>query len=293
MKRLLVIILSALLMISLLMGTSSEAHADEYNPYLGTEWELEYIIDNSGNRVDANSGGTIEIRGDSKEFDSNLLKLSFHSSKEDDEYYVDISSTVFGNKNNCRYDISGTNPPSVENIMEYVGDDFNTFDYDNGYLKTNRNNYQYWYLKKVGGSGESGEGSSLGDAHNHEWVEGEIYAASCEHDGLEGTYCKICGAIKEAQIISAYEYALNKYAVPKINAAKPGQTVTFEFKEWNSFPKSFMEKLVEKSASGVTFVFKYKWNHKLQTITIPAGTQINLDFDYYGPAKMAELYGMY
>ena len=46
-----------------------------------------------------------------------------------------------------------------------------------------------------------------------------------------------------------------------------------------------------KSAQNVTFVFKYKWNHKLQTITIPAGTPIDLNFDWYGPAKMAELYG--
>ena len=76
-----------------------------------------------------------------------------------------------------------------------------------------------------------------------------------------------------------------------INAAKAGQTITFEFGEWNSFPKSFMAKLVDKSAQNVTFVFKYKWNHKLQTITIPAGTPIDLNFDWYGPAKMAELYG--
>ena len=54
-----------------------------------------------------------------------------------------------------------------------------------------------------------------------------------------------------------------------------------------------MEKLAAKSAEGVTFVFHYKWNHQKQEITIPAGTPIDLNFDYYGPAKMAELYGMY
>lgn len=45
--------------------------------------------------------------------------------------------------------------------------------------------------------------------------------------------------------------------LPMINAAKAGQTITFEFGVWNSFPKSFMD----------------------------------LNFDWYGPAKMAELYG--
>ena len=129
--------------------------------------------------------------------------------------------------------------------------------------------------------------------HVHDWTEGVIYEATQNSDGLEGIYCKTCGAIKESHVISAYEYSLYNYALPKINAAKAGQTITFEFGEWNSFPKSFMEKLVEKSANGVTFVFKYKWNHKLQTITIPAGTTIDLNYDYYGPAKMAEQYGIY
>ena len=127
--------------------------------------------------------------------------------------------------------------------------------------------------------------------HVHEWIEGEIYAATKEKDGLEGTFCKTCGAIKESHPISAYVYSLNDYATPMINAAKAGQTITFDLWEWNSFPKSFMAKLVDKSAQNVTFVFKYKWNHKLQTITIPAGTPIDLNFDWYGPAKMAELYG--
>ena len=52
-----------------------------------------------------------------------------------------------------------------------------------------------------------------------------------------------------------------------------------------------MEKLVSKSAQGVTFVFHYNWNHQKQEVTIPAGTPIDLNFDWYGPAKMAELYG--
>lgn len=129
--------------------------------------------------------------------------------------------------------------------------------------------------------------------HVHEWVEGEIYAATQHSDGLGGTYCKSCGAIKESYPISAYGYALNDYAGSMINAAKSGQTITFEFGEWNSFPRSFMEKLAAKSAQNVTFVFHYKWNHVKQEITIPAGTPIDLNFDYYGPAKMAELYGAY
>ena len=113
---------------------------------------------------------------------------------------------------------------------------------------------------------------------------------SIEADGLEGEMCS-CGATRNTQPLSAYVYALNEYATPMINVAKSGQTITFEFGEWNSFPKSFMAKLVDKSAQNITFVFHYKWNHVKQTITIPAGTPIDLNFDWYGPAKMAELYG--
>ncbi len=127
-------------------------------------------------------------------------------------------------------------------------------------------------------------------AHTHNFQWQTITEPTKDSDGLEGEVCS-CGAMRNTQPLSAFGYALNNYAVPMINNAKPGQTITFEFGEWNSFPKSFMAKLVDKSAQNVTFVFKYKWNHETQTITIPAGTPIDLNFDWYGPAKMAELYG--
>ena len=124
--------------------------------------------------------------------------------------------------------------------------------------------------------------------HNFTWQT--IYEATPDSDGLEGEVCS-CGATRNTQPLSAYGYALNDYATPMINAAKSGQTMTFEFGEWNSFPKSFMAKLDDKSAQNVTFVFHYNWNHVKQEIKIPAGTPIDLNFDWYGPAKMAELYG--
>ena len=130
--------------------------------------------------------------------------------------------------------------------------------------------------------------SSSAHVHNYKWQT--IKAPSIEADGLEGEMCS-CGATRNTQPLSAYVYAMNEYAAPMIKAAKPGQTITFNFGEMNSFPKSFMEKLVEKNGQNVSFVFNYKWNHVKQEITIPAGTPIDLNFDWYGPAKMAELYG--
>ena len=126
--------------------------------------------------------------------------------------------------------------------------------------------------------------------HNFEWKV--ITEPTKDTDGLEGEVCS-CGATRNTQKLSAYAYALYQYAMPMINNAKPGQTITFEFGEWNSFPKAFMEKIAAKSAEGVTFVFHYKWNHVKQEITIPFGTAVDTGFDWYGPAKMAELYGAY
>ena len=130
----------------------------------------------------------------------------------------------------------------------------------------------------------------LSPTHEHNFQWQTITEPTKDTDGLEGEVCS-CGATRNTQPLSAFGFILNDYAPSLVKAAKPGQTVTFEFGEWNSFPKEFMAKLVDKSAQNVTFVFHYNWNHVKQEITIPAGTPIDLNFDWYGPAKMAELYG--
>ncbi len=128
--------------------------------------------------------------------------------------------------------------------------------------------------------------------HIHEFTEGTIYEATCDHDGLEGTYCSTCGFIKESSPISAFGYTLDTYAQQKMDVAKSGQNIVLEFGELSSFPKSFMEKIAEKVAAGVSFEFRYKVNHKLQKIKIPAYSTVDTSLDWYGHDKMAELYGM-
>ena len=129
--------------------------------------------------------------------------------------------------------------------------------------------------------------------HVHEFIEGTITAPTCDHDGTGGIYCATCGYVKETYPISAYAYVLYDYGATKIKSSQPGQNVVFEFGEWNSFPKSFMADLAAKSAAGVTFEFHYNWNHEHQTIIIPAGVPIDLNEEWYGPAKMRELYLKY
>lgn len=139
----------------------------------------------------------------------------------------------------------------------------------------------------VGGN----NGGSSSD-HTHIFEYRVITEPSIDCDGVEGEVCTICGETRNVQGISAFAYTMNYYLNGKINTAKPGQTVVLECGEWNSFPKSVMEKVAEKSAQNVTFVFKYKYNHQPISITIPAGSKVNTELKWYGPAKMIELYGM-
>ena len=126
--------------------------------------------------------------------------------------------------------------------------------------------------------------------HVHSFTWQTIYEPTPDSDGLEGEVCS-CGAVRNTQSISAFGYTLQEYATPMVVNAKPGQTVEMDFGEWNSFPKSFMEKVAVKTQQNVSFGFRYNWNHVGQEIRIPAGTEVDTNFDWYGPAKMQELYG--
>ena len=129
----------------------------------------------------------------------------------------------------------------------------------------------------------------LEQGHTHDFQWKTISEPTAEKDGLEAEVCSICGERRNEQPLSAYGYALNQYAAPVIEAAQPGQTTTLEFGEWNSFPKSFMDKVAAKN--DVTYVFKFKYNHQRYTICIPAGIKVDYNEDWFGPLKLAELFG--
>ncbi len=133
---------------------------------------------------------------------------------------------------------------------------------------------------------------SAGCAHEHNFAWQTISEPTMYSDGLAGDVCTVCGYAKNTQPLSAYGFAINDYGTKLVEASKSGQIIKIELGEWNSFPKSFMEKIAAKSAQNVTFVLKYKWNHVNQEITIPAFSNVDTSLDWYGPAKMAELYGV-
>lgn len=128
-----------------------------------------------------------------------------------------------------------------------------------------------------------------GTPHNHEWTEGVIKAPTKFTNGLYGIYCKSCAAVRESSVITNLEFILDS-AIERIDAAKSGDKVEIDFGELNSFSGVLMKKIAEKSADGVSFIFSYEWNHEQQEVTIPAGTIVDTGFEWYGPAKMNELY---
>lgn len=132
------------------------------------------------------------------------------------------------------------------------------------------------------------EPSSAAHTHDYHWQT--IVSPTKDQDGLESEVC-VCGATRNIQRIPALGFTLNEYATPMVVNAKPGQTVELELGELNSFPKSFMEKVAVKTQQNVSFGFHYNWKHVGQEIKIPAGTEVDTNFDWYGPAKMEELYG--
>ena len=278
MKRKLSLLLAMILAMTMVMGIGVTAFADGSNQFEGTTWVLYRFV------VAANPG------------DPNGHDYSIGDTVQTDNPFILAEDTLlvkFMENGVCEVNMMGTTAPSTYDPTTGTITDFNYPPSVTSGLEGNSYivvvDYCTYYLRKLGGGVANPEShSSPAHVHNFQWQT--ITEPTKDADGLEGEVCS-CGAVRNTQPLSAYGYALNEYATPMINAAKAGQTITFEFGEWNSFPKSFMAKLVDKSAQNVTFVFKYKWNHKLQTITIPAGTPIDLNFDWYGPAKMAELYG--
>lgn len=73
-----------------------------------------------------------------------------------------------------------------------------------------------------------------------------------------------------------------------IDAAKPGDTITFDFGGWHSMPLWFMSKVA--SRPDLTYVFKCEYEYKEYVFTINPGDEFALDCEWYGPLKMVTLF---
>ena len=266
MKRKLSLLLAMVLAMTMVMGIGVTAFAED-NPYAGTIWVLDHVtVGGETYRVGQETGGVLVTEDFCRfNFKTNTTVGWILFMEGPDEYDVEYHPLLNG-----------------------VHVDIYDVPLENGMLVYTSTSGAVFYLKKQEASPMTSTDSPTAHEHNFQWQT--ITEPTKDTDGLEGEVCS-CGATRNTQKLSAYGYALNQYATPMINAAKAGQTITFELGEWNSFPKAFMEKIAAKSMEGVTFVFHYKWNHVKQEITIPFGTAVDTSLDWYGPAKMAELYG--
>ena len=139
---------------------------------------------------------------------------------------------------------------------------------------------------------ESGDTASSSNAttpaHVHTWKYGTIFDATEDTDGLEGYYCS-CGANKETTIIPSIT-AIYKNRYTQMDQAGKGEIITLKMGEWNTYSKEFMQHLISATERGVTVKLDYKYEKKNYVTTVPAGTTMELAYDYYGPLFIRSLF---
>ena len=135
----------------------------------------------------------------------------------------------------------------------------------------------------------SGSASSSTPAtHTHTWKYGTIFDATEDTDGLEGYYCS-CGANKETTIIPSIT-AIYRNRYTQMDQAGKGEVITLKMGEWNTYSKEFMQHLISATERGVTVKLDYKYEKKNYVTTVPAGTTMDLAYDYYGPLFIQSLF---
>ena len=287
MKRKLSLFLTIVLAMTMVMGISVTAfaadHPDEYNiPVYDPEGGVAYWAKNEELRV-------VETQDEKVTYW--VVKGYFGSQS----FYTYCLEDSHGQVYVCYPDRAGTKEIII-NMLEPIMATMTKAELYRamqiGASSMHYENYEdlciYGWNAKIGPASTTENSSSPAHVHNFQWQT--ITAPTQYADGLEGEVCS-CGATRNTQPISAMDYAINKYADQMIKAAKPGQKITLEFGEFNSFPRYMMEKVAARMNDNITFVFKFKQNKKMQTVTIEPGTAIDLQYDWYGPDKMKELYG--
>lgn len=136
-----------------------------------------------------------------------------------------------------------------------------------------------------GNSGNGNDGSRSGDdSCGHDFVWETVSAATETSYGTEGYICTKCGATQGVRSKSP----LAEWARMMINNAKPGDELKLDFGPWHSFPLWMMQMIAEKP--DVTYVLKYTYQGKMYEATIKRGEKFELDCEWYGPLKTAELF---
>lgn len=74
-----------------------------------------------------------------------------------------------------------------------------------------------------------------------------------------------------------------------ISEAESGASVEIDATVWHSFSAKQLEELMQRK--DVDLVFTYAYEGELFKVTIPAGTEMIYDCEWYGPLKVASMFG--
>ena len=125
------------------------------------------------------------------------------------------------------------------------------------------------------------------DSHTHSYSWQTISTVSENQDGEEIYVCS-CGDIADRRVTSAMGQCFTN-STQKVIDAKSGDTVTLDVGLWNSFLKKMMEEIAKKRDIDIIIHLTYKG--KNYEIKIPKNAEIDLSCDWYGPEKLAQMFG--
>lgn len=155
-------------------------------------------------------------------------------------------------------------------------------------LTTSKNDYVIRYPQGSGNSSilqENGGKQEGGHSHQFEWKT--ITTPTAETDGLEAYACIICGYYTDSVPVSAYSYACTEGA-KQVLAAGQNAEITLKMRRWCSYPRWFMEKLVQRR--DLTIHLQFEYLHKQYEVLIPAKMPVDTECEWYGPLKLCNLY---
>lgn len=115
---------------------------------------------------------------------------------------------------------------------------------------------------------------------NHTDIRGEIYLEKWIETSVE------------EDTVPAWLLAFNEdYAqmLKDISEAESGANVEIDATVWHSFSAKQLEELMQRS--DVNLVFTYAYEGEKFKVTIPAGTEMIYDCEWYGPLKLNALFG--
>ena len=167
-------------------------------------------------------------------------------------------------------------------LLIQAGEDLGNYDWLFGDYEIEKN--EFYVDPDDDDDGDDDDNDTSSEHHEHDFQWKTISPVTTSSYGTEGYVCSKCGATKDVITKAPYEQA-----GLLIDNAETGDTVILDFGPWHSYPKWMLEKIAAKP--DVTFVFKYTYKNEKYEVIIEPGTQIPLDCLWYGPKKMAALFG--